>query len=84
MSSLPFKKTTADIDQSTKTLKLMGVLPSGILLTLAKPYTTLADNYALLTIVFQQKVIISTLINMNNLESRILTIESNLKGSNCI
>lgn len=80
ISSLPFQKTTADIDQKTKTLELMGVLPSGLLMTLAKPFTTLADNNALLTIVYQREVIMSTLIDMNDLESRMLSIESKLKG----
>ena len=80
ISSLPFQKTTADIDYSTKTLELMGVLPSGLLMTLAKPYTTLADNNALLTIVYQREVIMSTLIDMDNLESRMLSVESKLRG----
>ena len=80
ISSLPFQKTTADIDHSSKTLELMGVLPSGILMTLAKPYTTLSDNNALLTIVYQREVIMSTLIDMDDLESRMLSVESNLRG----
>lgn len=80
ISSLPFEKTTADIDQRTKTLELMGVLPSGLLVTLAKPYTTLADNNALLTIVYQREVIMSALVDMEDVESRMLSIESKLRG----
>jgi len=80
ISSLPFEKTTADIDQRTKTLELMGVLPSGLLVTLAKPYTTLADNNALLTIVFQREVIMSALVDMGDVESRMLSVESKLRG----
>lgn len=80
ISSLPFQKTTADIDHSSKTLELMGVLPSGILMTLAKPYTTLTDNNALLTIVYQREIIMSTLIDMDDLVSRMLSVERNLRG----
>ena len=80
ISSLPFERTTADIDQSTKSLELMGVLPSGILMTLAKPYTTLADNKALLTIVFQREVVMSALVDMVGIKSRMLSVESKLKG----
>ena len=78
ISSLPFQKTSADIDQISKTLELMGVLPSGILMTLAKPYSTLSDNFALLTIVYKREVIMSTLVDMADLASRMLSIESKL------
>ena len=80
ISSLPFVKTTADIDQSTKSLELMGVLPSGILMTLAKPYTTLADNNALLTIVYQREVIMSALVDLSDVASKMLSVESKLRG----
>lgn len=80
ISSLPFIKTSADIDQRTKTLELFGVLPSGILMTIAKPYTTLADNNALLTIVYHREVIMSTLIDMKELKDRMMDVESKLIG----
>ena len=80
ISSLPFKKTTADIDKNAKTLELIGVLPSDIMMKLAKPYTTLADNNAFLTIVYQREIIVSALIDMADVASRMLSIESKFRG----
>ena len=78
LAQLPILQSFVDFSINRKVVVFVLKLENKLFITLDKPLDTLDDNYVLLTISRQHKLLLSNLVNQSNIISTISTYFSTL------
>ena len=78
VSSIPFHTVLFQVNHDAQSLELLGIMPSGILMSLTKYYNTLCSDTAELVINYKRNVILSIMIDLVHVEKRMISVENKI------